>query len=199
MNGAMANAATGLPALAGVILGLKISLQGMDYGIIAAGLLLASFAALFLARATVARCPRFAAAILEIWILSAVSVSAFATAIIIWLSLSNPLNWIADSNILNVEQIKTVNAVLLGAISTYFAIAFTKDIGDAKGFFWTSTQFKKLVRYGFEKMIRKPPRESAAYAAIFDDAYIEGYGPVGWDFDGRRIRVKVLSNFIKAK
>ena len=75
---------------------------------------------------------------------------------------------------------------------------FTKDIGDAKGYFWTSTQLKKAMESAFKHLAKQPSNTSVAYDAIYLDT-VRGYGNIGWDLKARRIRANVLAEFLDGK
>lgn len=195
MSAVSGNLLAGLPALVGVLLGLKLYVEGRAVAVVIVVLFGVAAVALTVAESLMYRFPRVAAAVLELWFLSAVAVTALATAFVTWASFGTPLGWIVNASILTAEQLKTVQGAFVGALSAYIALVFTKDIGDAKGNFWTSTQFKKIIGKASQQLVSQPVHTSPAYAAIYLDT-VEGYGNIGWGFKARRIRAKVLSDFI---
>jgi hypothetical protein len=198
MNGAVGNAVVGLPALIGVVLGLKLYAEGSPTCIGVALLLVVPAILLAIAFAIVARLPRIARVLIELWVLSAVAVTAFATAAITWLTLNGKaLNYIVNTASLPTATATTMSAALITAITTYVALAWTKDIGDAKGFFWPSTQFKRAMAKAYALLpdARKPAGNTAAFDALFADT-VQGYGNIGWGFGARGTRAKILSGII---
>lgn len=190
------NIVIGLPALLGVVLGLQLYADARHVTIYVALLFVISTVCLIIGYRTMRRWPRVAWVLIEVWILSAIAVTAIATAVVTWISLSAPIDFIVPTERLAPEQVKTMATALITAITTYIALVWTKDIGDATGYFWPSTHFKSAIQKTFEKLAVKPASDTKAYQAIYSENYIEGYGPVGWDFASRRIRAKVLAEFI---
>ncbi|WP_027040354.1 hypothetical protein [Mesorhizobium ciceri] len=130
---------------------------------------------------------------IEVWIVASVGVMSIATALILWIGLEplpSFLGVVSDA-----DAIKFVTGAFAGAITTYVALVWTKDISDSKGFFWPSFQFKQAIGNAYGMMVLKPAPATRAREAMFDDT-IEGLGAVGWDFDGRGTRAKILANFI---
>jgi hypothetical protein len=191
------NAVIGLPALIGVVLGVKLYVSGFD--LVFYTLLIVGIAALALNIGyNIMPCyPRVAGYFIELWILAAVGVTAFATAAITWIALSGPLDYIINTKQLGTEQGKTITAALVTAVTTYVALVWTKDIGDAKGYFWPSTHFKQALQEAAQQVPASKPirNDTQIYEAIYDDT-VRDYGEIGWDFMARRTRAKLFSEFI---
>jgi hypothetical protein len=195
MNYVAGNAIVGLPALVGVVLGLKLYVEGRGFAPWIVGMLVIPVIALLIARAVMHKYPRFGSILIEIWILSAVGVTALATALIIWVGLNAPFTWIVDTSALKAEDVKAISSSFLAAISTYVALVWTKDIGDAKGFFWPSTQFKSAMALAFKRLTPEPPGTAPVYQATYQDV-VENYGNLGWKFSARRQRAKIFADYL---
>jgi len=189
------NIVAGLPALIGVILGLRLATEGFPFLFYVGVLFGIAFLALHLGYGLMSRFPRFAGSSIEIWIFSAIAVTAFATATVILISFRGALDCVVGLKQLSGEQAKTVSTALIGAVTTYVALAWTKDIGDAKGYFWPSTHFKKAMETAYGELVTKPGNDTQTYEAMFLDT-VRGHGPIGWDFKARRIRSGILADFI---
>jgi hypothetical protein len=189
------NIIVGLPALVGVLLGIKLYLTGFSLIFYILLLLGIDFIALNTGSFLMSRSPRFAGLLIELWILSAIAVTALTTAGIFWLTFSEPLNFIGNTAVLSAQQIKEISAVLISAVTAYAALAWTKNIEDADGYFWPSTQFKKAIQAVYDELPDKPLNDTKVYEAMFLDT-VRDYGPIGWDFAARRIRARVLAGFL---
>jgi hypothetical protein len=113
-----------------------------------------------------------------------------------WITIDTPINYLFSTATLTADESKTISGVFVGAVSTYVALVWTKDIGDAKGLFWPSTRFYSAVGKLFKRLTPRPPNTSVEYAACYLDT-VEGYGDIGWDFMARFRRAKVLANYIR--
>jgi hypothetical protein len=192
MNGLTGNAIIGLPALIGVILGLKLYVDGFQFLFYMALLITVPSIALNLGYYTMPRWPNVARLLIELWILSAIGVTAFATAAVTWISLNGPLDFIVNAKMLSTDQAKTMTTALISAVTTYVALVWTKDIGDAKGVFWPSTQFKKAMEKAYPQLSNPPANGDVVYQAMFTDV-VEGYGDLGWTFFARGTRARLLA------
>ncbi|MGC1780738.1 MAG: hypothetical protein WBB34_22615 [Xanthobacteraceae bacterium] len=189
------NALIGLPALIGVVLGLKLYITGFDAVFYLLFVLGVAAIALNIGYNVMPWYPRVGGYLIELWILSAIGITAFATAAITWMSLSGPLDYIVNAKQLGTEQTKTMAAALVTAVTTYVALVWTKDIGDAEGYFWPSTHFRNALQQAAEQRTNPIQNDTQIYDAIYDDT-VRGYGELGWDFGARRTRAKLYSEFI---
>jgi hypothetical protein len=190
------NVVAGLPAFIGVILGLRLAVEGCTLLFYVGALLVAAVLALNLGYSLMSRFPRVAGWLIEIWILSAIAVTACATAAVIAISFRGLLDKVVGIDQLSGERAKTVSTALIGAVTTYVALAWTKDIGDAKGYFWPSTHFKNAMQDAYDALVNKPGNDSQVFEAMFSDN-VRDHGDIGWDFAARRIRSRILSEFIQ--
>jgi len=187
-------ATTGLPALAGVLLGIRTFtgngywLAG-DLAIVAVGYALLGIGNLILPSS-----PRIGRWFVEVWIISSIGTMALATYAILYISLKDLPNWLGP--VAGDERTKAVTSAFAGAITAYIALVWTKDITEGQGHFWPSTQFKNGLERAWKKMTRQPQPGSIARQAMFDD-YIEGEGDVGWDFSDRQKRADIVDRFLQ--
>lgn len=194
----VSHAIVGLPALIGVFMGLKLYLQGRGFAVgVPIALLVIAFSSRTLGLAIVNKYTKVARWALEIWILAAIAVTAFATALVMWISLDFPLKYILDTSVVPTDQVKTISGSFIGAITTYTALVWTKDIGDAQGMFWPSTQFKNAMNVAYQNLpaAQKPDGASVTYQAMYQDT-VAGHGNIGWNFEARGIRANIVSNYV---
>ncbi len=189
----------GLPALFGVLLGILIFAGGVDW--VFGTLLVLAVAALCctVGCQQLPSRPAIGRWLIEAWIVSAVGVSALATAILLWIGLQQPPAWLASLIGLQPDEVKSVTAAFFGALAAFLAFAWTKDSGDAKGPFWPSTQFKA----GFRKVsivLDPPPRSGRLYEVMNSD-FAHSYNGEktidGWGFGARSQRLSEFEAALK--
>lgn len=190
------NAVVGLPSLVGVILGLILYVKGGCFFIYPAIMFFAPLILLLIARSIMHTHPRKAWILIELWIFSAVAVTTFATAFVAWVSLDTPVAALLSSSGLDTEHIKAITGIFVGAVSTYVALVWTKDIGDAEGVFWPSTQFKSAIGKAFTQLSPEPNQASKVYQASYQKN-VDDYGDIGWGFFARWKRAKVFAEYLR--
>lgn len=193
MNVGLDNAAGGLPALLGVVLGVWIYAGGACWVLAAVALLVVAAGCAWAGRAMLHRWPTFGGLLIEMWILAPIAVMALATAFIIWFGLEKPS--LPGTAAPDEKTRDALSAALVGAVTTYVAFVWTKDIAEAKGFFWPSTQFKQGMRQAYDALLRKPQEASVTFEAMFEDT-VAGLGQLGWSFLARRRRAQLLADFL---
>jgi len=196
MNYIFGNAVVGLPSLVGVIFGLMLYLKGGCFFIYPAIMLFAPLILLLIARSVMHSRPRTAWLLIELWIFSAVAVTAFATAFVTWVSLDTPVAKLLGASGLDAEHVKAITGIFIGAVSTYVALVWTKDIGDAEGVFWPSTQFKSAIDKAFTQLLPRPNNDSKIYQASYQKN-VDDYGEIGWGFSARWKRAKVFAEYLR--
>jgi hypothetical protein len=196
MNYIFGNAVVGLPSLGGVILGLMLYLKGGCFFIYPAIMLFVPLILLLIAKSIMHTHPRTAWILIELWIFSAVAVTTFATAFVIWASLDTPVDKLLSSSGLDAEHVKAVSGIFIGAVSTYVALVWTKDIGDAQGVFWPSTQFKSAIGKAFMQLHPEPNQTERVYQASYQKN-VDDYGDIGWGFSARWKRAKVFAEYLR--
>jgi hypothetical protein len=196
----LGNFTRGLPALLGVVFGIRVYTGGLEWLVICAALLAAAIAALTVGRAVIKRYPVAGGWIIETWIMSPICATALSTALIVWLSaLGLPTIFGSEPD----EDIrKSVAATFVGAVTTYAAIVWTKDIEEGTGIFWPSTQFKTAlaaVQKELSNAGRAPPGGSIDRQAMVSDIVETSPKIVGWDFSARRRRARMVQEYIGSK
>lgn len=202
MSFGLGSAVSGIPAFVGGLLGIRIFTSGAGWFF--ATLLMIALAALSatIGSNMLSTQPRLGRWLIEVWIFAAVGVTALATTLIIHVALEQLPSWLIGSAPLDKATLKEVSSTLLGAVSAIVALAWTKDIGDAKGFFWPSTQFKSGMAAAYKRLPRKPagngtPDEVRVYNAIFDDHIMGEKGEVGWSLSARGLRAEIVAGYLR--
>jgi hypothetical protein len=185
----------GLPALIGVVLGVKLYAEGWPFAPYILIPLLGALIALGLGRRAMRGSPRIGALLIELWIVSAVAITSLATAFIMWITLDASLAWLIDTSKFSADKLKTLSGAFVAAVSTYIALVWTKDIGDAKGFFWPSTQFKSAIASAFETLNPEPAGTTEVFQAAYLDVVV-GHGNLGWSLPARWTRAGILANYL---
>jgi hypothetical protein len=188
MNDLLNKFAQGLPALLGVIGGIYIFyLNGIwlilpivVYGL--AWLLMTKGSKLLGTR------PFYGWILIELWVFAAISILAISTIIILWLTVN------ADSLApVSSEIQKTVSGALVGAVSAFFAILWTKDIESGKGYFWPNSKFKQALKDHFKKL-NATEFEELYYAVYNDVAFDKSFE--GWGFIERKKRALIVESHL---
>jgi hypothetical protein len=187
------NFGTGLPALAGVLLGIRLYTGGRVWNWRAALVLAIAWVVMLLGRRLVRRRPRLGAWVIESWIVSAVLVTAFVTELLLVLALNDWLPAILGQA--SGKALEKLSATLVGAVGTFTALVWTKDIADAKGYFWPSTQLRHALRSLYATLKVKPVGNGTEYSAFFLDA-VPDTDITGWSFPDRRARAGIVSRFL---
>ena len=131
--------------------------------------------------------PRIGLCLIEVWILSPYIIISITTALIIWLTIHSP-TWFN----VPADQGKVISGAFIGAITTYFATVWTKDIADGEGYFWPSTQLKiafKKFKYTGDRQI---------VDVVIADRVRDG-GPIGWGMISRWQRASLLSKHLETQ
>jgi hypothetical protein len=191
MSFGLGNASAGLPALLGVLLGIRAYTGGLYWILVCVALIAVGAGANWGGKAGLHRWPQTGAWLIEIWILATIGVAALATSFIVWIAVASPALFGNPSD----PETKVISAAFVGAVTAYVALVWTKDISEAKGYFWPSTQFKDGMKQAYERLARKPKEGDTVFEAMFEDSVV-GHGALGWDFSARKTRAKILSDFV---
>ncbi|WP_395017495.1 hypothetical protein [Dongia sp.] len=189
MDFGLGSAIKGLPALLGVILGIRMYTGGLLPAQLCIGIAGGAVVSMLAGRGIMHRWPSIGRWLIEIWILAAVAMIAVATLAVLWLSNTSLIPVLGSRD---PEADKTIASTFVGAVTAYMALLWTKDIGDGTGAFWPSTQFKRGMADAFKLMPNKPVGGSQLSEAMFEDV-VEGYGDLGWGFRARGVRAKLLA------
>ena len=189
----LGNFGLGLPALLGVALGIWAYTGGTCWLVGCAVGLGVTVALLKVGERWMASNPVGGAWVVELGIFAPILMTALVTALIIWLTvLGLPLLF---GKGIEEETKKTLSATLLGAVTTYTAFVWTKDIADGSGPLWPSAHFKAGLK-AFQTALpadKRAKQDSIASQALFNERVDKVTPPiVGWDFNARRARLAIV-------
>jgi hypothetical protein len=189
----LGNITKGLPSLLGVLWGILLYRPGFSWVLQVLTVFGISVFFLWLGRKVIGRNPIVGWILIEFWVLSAIAVVALSTLGILWLTVNAPSFLVLDES-----KLDAVAGALVGAVTTFLAILWIKDIEGATGPFWPSTQFKKGISSAFSTGQITPPVDTRAWDAVYEDRVRKG-GPIGWDFAARYERVLILKEYVKKR
>lgn len=187
----LVNAAKGFPAVAGVLLGV---LTYGSYAPVAGTLGLVMLGAVGWISRNVGIYifpfnPRAGRTAIELWVLTAIAIMALVAMLSIAISLAPLAQWLHLRGTDN--EYKALSGALSGAVLTYVAFVWTKDITDGTGFFWPSTAFKVAMCKSLLGLPEAMQYNGRLQHAVYGES-IEGIeGTVGWGFKDRTIRTRV--------
>jgi hypothetical protein len=195
MNSVVGNAGKGLPSLIGVLWGISLyrpDLLSLFVWLQPVAVIVVAILFLLLGRKVIGHLPLLGWVFLEFWILASISVMAVTTVIILLITIK------AQSFFpFGEEERKAISGALVGAITTYLAILWTKDIQDASGFFWPSTQFKNALSSAFNSHPLKP--NTPEMDAVYEERVHASGGPIGWGLRERFKRARILQEYLKRR
>lgn len=193
----LGNFGQGLPALLGVALGIRVYTGGRVWFGICVAVLAVAVVAIAGGLHVMARRPVAGAWIIEFGILAPICVTALVTSLIVWMSAIGLPSIFGQEP--DEEVRKTLASTLVGAVTAYAAIVWTKDISDETGLFWPSTHFKAGMKAVQIALIaeRRAKADTIAFQAIFNDQVESSPKILGWDFNARRRRAAIGPNLLK--
>jgi lysylphosphatidylglycerol synthetase-like protein (DUF2156 family) len=193
MKDALAKLLRGAPALIGVLVGIALYAQpafGQPAPTLPAVLLIAVAALRHWSQHAFERHPRLAMVLLEPWSLAAVCAVALSTQFLLWFALMAPSLFQQTG-----EEAKLLSGALVGAVTTFLATAWTKDVQDAEGPLLPATQFKAFARTFLEQHQIVGDRVEVEAA---DADKVPGKNISGWGFKARWQRAGVLGEYLDA-
>jgi hypothetical protein len=193
MDVGLSKVVSGLPAFLGVCVGIRTYENRWPFFAIIMFALAVAVMFLLIGRSIIHRHPLRARWLIEFWIVSAICMVAFATSAALWAALSPLSPLLAD---VAGQERDTISATFIGAVTAYFAFAWTKEIGEARGFFWPSTQFKSALEAAGSRLPVKLPMDSSTTDAVFNN-HIQGEGVEGWSFKARGVRARIVAQWIR--
>lgn len=191
MMPSLGNFGQGLPAFLGVVLGIQLCTGGPMWTVSCVAVLGLAIVLLFVGRSVSKKHPVTGSWIIEAWIISPVCITALLTALIVWLSANWPPVFGSSKN---PEVQKALASALIGAVTAYAALVWTKDISDGTGLFWPSTQFKAAMKGALDRA--KEPSD-AEHEAIFSETVDGPPKIVGWGFNARRRRARIVDDYVR--
>jgi len=191
MNLGLTGVLQGLPGLIGVLAGIALYAKSPVLASIGlpAIFLVSLILVLFLSRKLFISYPRMGLFLLELWVLSAICIVALCTQLILWLTVESPTWFDLDKG-----RLDAVTGALVGALTTYLATIWTKDVQDSKGPLLASTQFQQFLAVNFSTS-HDLKGDTAEVEACSSDAVRTGV--TGWGFMSRWRRAKILSEYLK--
>jgi hypothetical protein len=184
-------ATKGVPSVIGVLWGIFLYVPGVDWAWYLVTVMVVALFLLWVGRKCLVRYPLIGWILIEFWVLSAISVVALSTAGILWLTVNAP----SFFPIREAEQ-KAVAGALVGAVTAFLAVLWTKDVEEATGPFWPSTQFKKGLSSAFSSAPGAPAGDTRAWDAVYEERVRE-QGPAGWGFIARYERALILRKHLQ--
>jgi hypothetical protein len=181
----------GIPSLVGVLLGIILYRPVILWVLVISAITIISIIFLWRGRKVIGERPQEGRMFIEVWVLSAIAVMSLCTLGNLWLTVNAPSLIPGEE-----AEVNAVSSTLVGAVTAFLAILWTKDIEQTTGPFWPSTQFKKAISAAFSTEAKKPNGDTREYEAIFED-YVRNNGPSGWDFTARHDRARILEDYLK--
>jgi hypothetical protein len=186
----LGNAAKGLPALVGILSGIVLYWLGMralwqPFLAIALGYLF-----LFIGRFSLGKAPLLGWLFIELWVIASIGVLALGAALVLHLTIILP-RVISSQG----EEGKTIAGALVGAVTAYLAILWTKDIQEANGPFWPGTQYKNAIGAAFAAPEVAPKGATLQWEAIYLDRLQNGV--TGWGFSARFQRSLIMADHLR--
>jgi hypothetical protein len=187
MSKLFGNVTQGFPALIGVLWGITIYSPSLHRWWIPALVLVGAFALMHIGRLLIGRNPLIGCLFIEAWGMAAVSIVAFGTMLVLWLTI-HASDFIQGTE----EEKKAISSALIGAVTAYLAVLWVKDIQVGEGPFWTGTQFREAVQAAFKAPPKAPIVDTREWDAVWEER-VRGNGPVGWGLTARWKRSKIIA------
>jgi hypothetical protein len=191
MRSLLTTSAKGLPSLVGVMWGALALGNAWSISTNAA-VLGGGLAVGWIGRRTVKRAPLLALLLMDLSIVATIAIVSFCT----WTVLALATTTLPLFPARPADQQKALSGALVGALTTYFALVWTKDIADGTGPLWPSNQFKAAIGHAFSTGSHVPDRASLAYSAIFEDR-VPAKNINGWGYGARWSRAWIIHDFVK--
>jgi hypothetical protein len=88
----------------------------------------------------------------------------------------------------------TIAGLVTGAIGTFAAAIFTKDLEEGTGNIWPGAKTKTAMQDKFANVFKSTPKkEQEAHEAVFDDRLHEHPDVEGWGLAARLARAKIIA------
>jgi len=193
MSKLLGNAGQGLPPLVGVLWGIYLYSSALENWWLPVPVIVGAFLVMRIGRCLLHYNPLLGCALIELWVAASVSIVALGTMLVLWLSVHA-----GDFLQGTAAEKKAVSAALVGAVTAYLAVLWTKDIQASEGSLWSGTQLKEGLSAAFEKEDRQPEADSREWDAVWENRVRCG-GPVGWGLKSRWWRCGILGRYLKKR
>lgn len=182
----------GLPALAGVIIGVSLYAHYLPWWVLMAGAI-AGAIGLGVGRYLLPRHPVIANLAISTWLLTGVGAMAAVAAGLLWLGQNLPSLFPQ----LSTEESKAAVDALTGAAATFAAMLVTKDIEEGTGVFWPAAMFRKFASavFSHDPFASKVKANRRVEEAIFEER-VSNSGPSGWGFRARHDRATIIATIL---
>ena len=192
MSKLLGNAGQGLPPLIGVLWGIYLYSSALEKWWLPIPVLIGAFLVMRSGRWLLRHRPMWGCALIELWVAGSISIVALGTMCILWLTV-NAGDFLPGTDAEN----KAVSGALVGAVTAYLAVLWTKDIQAAEGPFWSGTQLKEGLNAVFRKKDRVPGGDSLEWEAVWERK-VRDDGPVGWGLKSRWWRCRILGRYLRS-
>ena len=193
MSKLFGNAAQGFPALIGVLWGIANFSPQVHRWWIPVLVLAGALVLVHAGKGFVGHNIFVGWGLIETWVAATVSIVALGTMLILWLTI-HASSFIQGTE----EEKKAISAALVGAVTSYLAVLWAKDIQAAEGQFWTGTQFKSAIQDAFKCPLKAPAKDTVEWDAVWEPR-VRGNGPTGWGFTSRWRRSRIIGQYLKRK
>jgi hypothetical protein len=179
------NAFKGLPAILGVMIGIILYPRfNVWLVVIYLAIFLLSWICLTLGERIMRLNPLVGWCLIELWICSTIPITALTTRGILYLTIHSPSYF----SIPDKETVAALSSALVGAVTAFFALLWTKDIAESDGDFSPQTKFKAAIQKSYKHL--HPINDRKKWEAVYNDT-VRG-GPSGWDLSARYQRARIL-------
>ena len=131
----------------------------------------------------------------------ALLVTSLATALVSFIVLKVPDSVLGDPAALGADAdgLKHLRGAFAGAVSTFVATVWLKDIGEAKGGFWPSSHFEAGMHAAHAALKNRIPPGSAAEQAMLSNSVVDEHGKLGWGLRDRYRRARILDGVLNPR
>lgn len=193
MSKLLGNAGQGLPPLIGVLWGIYLYSSALENWWLPVPVLVVAFLLMRFGRWLLRYSPLGGCALIELWAAGSVSIVALCTMLVLWLTV-HAGDFLSGTD----AEKKAVSAALVGAVTAYLAVLWTKDIQASEGPFWSGTQLKEGLSVAFKKEDRQPEADSREWDAVWENRVRCG-GPDGWGLKSRWWRCGIVGRYLKKR
>jgi hypothetical protein len=185
--------AKGFPSLAGVVWGVMALGDGWSI-IVNVECLIAGLFVGWLGRTIIGRAPLTGLFLIDLSIVATSAIVSISTWLVLLASMKAPTFFQTTSP----DELKALTGALVGALTTYFAFVWTKDIADGTGPLWPSSQFRTAVRTAFSTGAHVPT--AAGNRRVYDTVFADRVTTdriEGWSYGARWKRAWILHDYLR--
>lgn len=191
MSRVIGNAGQGLPPLIGVLWGIYLYSYALEKWWLPVPVLVGAFLVMRIGRWLLRHSPLGGCALIELWVAGSVCIVALGTMCALWLTV-HAEDFLPGTD----AEKKAVSGALVGAVTAYLAVLWTKDIQASEGTFWAGTQLKEGLNAVFKEEDRTPEADSREWDAVWENR-VRSDELVGWGLKSRWRRCGILERYLK--